>query len=126
NLIIPLVGDFTGGKTIRRVGEYLRQHNAAVGAFYVSNVEYYLQGQKLREFQANVATLPVEASSMFIRWVPRPSIPNLTWYSPNMGVVVTTVAPIPELIDLVKAGRAPASWEETLRATKDPAVYARP
>jgi len=124
NLIIPLVGDFAGSKTLRQVSQYLKQHNATVEAFYVSNVENYLRDQKMRDFQANVATLPVDSSSMFIRWAPRPDIPNLTWYTPSMGVVVTLLAPIAEVVDQIKAGRAPASWAETLRASKDPETIA--
>ena len=32
NLIIPLVADFSGPKTLRRVGQYLKDHKATVGA----------------------------------------------------------------------------------------------
>jgi hypothetical protein len=75
NLIIPLVGNFAGPKTIRRISEYLKQRNQTVAAFYLSNVEYYLEGQTTKDFHANVATLPIDSSSMLIRWVPRPGIP---------------------------------------------------
>jgi hypothetical protein len=68
NLIVPIVGDFGGSKAIRAVGEYLREHNAAVSAFYTSNVEQYLfQGEAWRHFFGNVAALPLEPSSTFIR-----------------------------------------------------------
>jgi hypothetical protein len=66
NMIIPLVGDFAGPRTIRAVGEYLREHGANVTAFYVSNVEHYLDGVKNR-FCANVASLPLDDESTFIR-----------------------------------------------------------
>src|SRR5262245_41469704 len=33
NLIVPIVGDFTGPKAIRAVARYLREHNAEVTAF---------------------------------------------------------------------------------------------
>src|SRR5262249_25142206 len=42
NLIVPLTGDFGGDKAIRAVGKYLKDHSAAVSAFYLSNVEQYL------------------------------------------------------------------------------------
>src|SRR5262249_17994066 len=42
NLIIPLVGDFAGPSTIRKISDYLKERNSTVAAFYVSNVEYYL------------------------------------------------------------------------------------
>jgi hypothetical protein len=38
-------GDFAGSTAVRRVGEYLKQRNSIVTAFYVSNVEYYLNGR---------------------------------------------------------------------------------
>jgi hypothetical protein len=69
NLIIPLVGNFAGPKAIRAVGTYLKEHGAAVSMFYTSNVEQYLfqQGDDWRRYYANVATLPMEPSSILIR-----------------------------------------------------------
>ncbi|HEX4998749.1 MAG TPA: hypothetical protein VFY29_11010, partial [Terriglobia bacterium] len=68
NLIVPLVGDFAGPKAIRAVAEYLRGHNATVTAFYLSNVEQYLFNDGVeRKFYENVATLPLDSSSRFIR-----------------------------------------------------------
>jgi hypothetical protein len=71
NLIVPLVGDFAGAKTITSVGRYIREHDATVSVFYVSNVERYLfnQGEHGRQFYANVAALPSDQSSAFIRSV---------------------------------------------------------
>jgi hypothetical protein len=37
-----------------------------------------------------------------------------------MGPVVTLLGSMPELVDQLNAGRAPATYEETLRASKDP------
>ena len=69
NLIIPLVGNFAGPKAIRAVGTYLKEHGAAATMFYTSNVEQYLfqQGDDWRRYYANVATLPMEPSSVLIR-----------------------------------------------------------
>lgn len=68
NLIVPLVGDFAGPKTIRSVGQYLKDHQTTVTAFYLSNVEQYLfNDDRAQDFYENVAMLPVEPSSMFIR-----------------------------------------------------------
>jgi hypothetical protein len=66
NLIIPLVGDFGGPKAIRSVGKYLKEHGATVAAFYLSNVEQYL-GSNWSLFCANVASLPLDEKSTFIR-----------------------------------------------------------
>jgi hypothetical protein len=79
NLIIPLVGNFAGPSAIRAVGQYLREHNTTVTAFYTSNVEHYLfmNDQDWRNFYTNVSTLPLDSKSVFIR----PLINNGRGYS---------------------------------------------
>jgi hypothetical protein len=68
NLVVPVVGDFAGPKSIRAVGRYLKARNAVVSAFYVSNVEQYLEREGGRdEFCASAASLPLDESSTFIR-----------------------------------------------------------
>ena len=74
NLIVPLVGDFAGPRAIRMAGQYLRDHGAVVNVFYISNVEDYIQGV-WPSYARNLASLPVDASSVFIRWSPGSS----TW-----------------------------------------------
>ena len=119
NLIIPLVGDFAGPSAIRKVADYLKERSSTVAAFYVSNVEYYLSTPALKNFQANVTTLPIDSSSIFIRWAMR--TPFVPWNTdPNR--LVMTLAPISELVDLQKANRAPTSFAEILGATKEPQI----
>lgn len=68
NLIVPVSGDFGGPKAIRAIGTYLREHAGTVSAFYVSNVEQYLFGDgHAGAFYANVATLPMDSTTVFIR-----------------------------------------------------------
>jgi hypothetical protein len=70
NLIVPIVGNFAGPKALRAVGRYIRERGATVAAFYVSNVEQYLfQDNLFDHFARNVATLPLDDSSTFIRSV---------------------------------------------------------
>ena len=70
NLLIPLVGNFAGPKAIRAVGAYLKERHGVVSAFYLSNVEQYLNMDSLwMTFCSNVATLPIDGSSRFIRSV---------------------------------------------------------
>jgi hypothetical protein len=71
NLIVPIVGDFAGPKAIRAVGSYLKEHDAVVTAFYLSNVEQYLfqQGDDWSQFFGNVSALPVDSTGTFIRSV---------------------------------------------------------
>jgi len=74
NLVIPLVGDFGGPKTIIAVGRYLQEHAATVTAFYTSNVERYLfeEPPKWSVFYNSVAKLPLDSESTFIRAVLTP------------------------------------------------------
>lgn len=68
NLVVPVVGNFSGPRALRAVGAYVRDHGATVTAFYVSNVEGYLRGAGTwPAFCANVATLPLDEASVFIR-----------------------------------------------------------
>jgi len=76
NLIVPLTGDFGGPRAIQAVGKYVKDHGGIVTMFYTSNVEQYLfQGADNQghlngggmNFYKNVATLPLDSSSMFIR-----------------------------------------------------------
>ena len=68
NLLVPVVGDFGGSKAIREVGKYLKSIDAVVSAFYLSNVEQYLsQDGKTEIVLKNVAELPLDQSSTFIR-----------------------------------------------------------
>jgi hypothetical protein len=68
NMIVPVIGDFAGTKAIRAVGKYLKENDSTVSAFYLSNVEQYLSGV-WNNFCANVAALPLDDSSTFIRSV---------------------------------------------------------
>ena len=67
NMLVPVVGDFGGPSAIRAVGAYLKGRGAVVSAFYLSNVEQYLnQDGKEDTFLCNVATLPLDDTSTFI------------------------------------------------------------
>jgi hypothetical protein len=68
NLLVPVTGDFGGPKALRAIGKYLHDHNGIVQAFYLSNVEQYLfMDDKSGTFYENVATLPLNDASVFIR-----------------------------------------------------------
>jgi hypothetical protein len=70
NLIIPVVGDFSGKKALAAVGDYLRKNEFTVTAFYTSNVEMVLfQNGIFQGFANNVKKLPVNDRSLFIRAV---------------------------------------------------------
>jgi hypothetical protein len=67
NLLVPVVGDFGGPKALREVGDYLKSVGGMVSAFYLSNVEQYLENDgKTSAFLSSVATLPIDDTSRFI------------------------------------------------------------
>jgi hypothetical protein len=68
NMVVPVVGNFAGPKAIRTVGAYLKQRESSVSVFYLSNVEQYLRLQRTwNTFCANVAALPLDDMSTFVR-----------------------------------------------------------
>jgi hypothetical protein len=68
NVIVPVVGNFSGPKAIRGIGDWVRARGATVNVFYVSTVEHYLRDSgTLPVFCANVASLPLTPDSVFIR-----------------------------------------------------------
>ena len=74
NLIVPLVGNFAGPVALRAVGRYLKEHRTTMSVFYLSNVEQYLfqLGDEWKRFYDNVAAMPYDSTSTFIRSVTNP------------------------------------------------------
>jgi hypothetical protein len=68
NLIIPVVGDFSGPKAFKAVGAYLAGRGLTVTALYASNVESYLfRNDVWRGFYGNLAALPADGRSVLVR-----------------------------------------------------------
>jgi hypothetical protein len=118
NLFIPLVGDFAGPGTIRKIGQYLKEHSASVSAFYASNVEYYLDDEQQRTFYANVLALPTDSSSVFLRFVSGTGS-LMPWWNSSIGntSVVSRIADLK--LAATPDGRLP-SYLDLLRLLKDP------
>jgi hypothetical protein len=88
-------GDFGGPKALRAIGTWIRSHGGVVNGFYVSNVEQYLyQDGKDRAFFDNVATLPVDDRSIFIRP-----------YALRRGTMEHALCPIRQFLASVMADR---------------------
>ena len=103
NLIVPIVGDFGGDKALRSVARYLKDNRATVTAFYTSNVEQYLfQTEAWRGFFANLAQLPVDSSSTFLRALFTTGRPQGTPSGPRS---VTLRASIAESVKAFNEGR---------------------
>ncbi len=70
NLVVPVVGDFSGTRALARVGTFLRDHGLTVAVFYASNVEMYLfRGDGWKTFYQNLSSLPVDGRSALVRSV---------------------------------------------------------
>jgi len=96
NLIVPVSGDFGGPKALRAIGAYLRKQGGVLRAYYVSNVEQYLfQDGKSQAFYDNVATLPVDSRSVFIR----------PYALRNFGSADATLCPTGRFLSAAAAGR---------------------
>ena len=117
NLLVPLVGNFSGDKTLKAVGRYLREHGATVTAFYTSNVEQYLfqQGDDWNRFYANVATLPLDSTSTFIR-----SLSNGNGFRPGSpnSRSVQLLSSIQETLKAVQDGRV-QTYYDMIQLAKD-------
>ena len=107
NLIIPLVGDFAGPKAVRAIGQYAKEHNATIGVFYTSNVDEYLFQQNGQDkFLANVATLPLNPSSMIIRMNAGPSGALDGTFQVLAGKIwAGLLCPMPDLVTAFNAGQ---------------------
>jgi hypothetical protein len=101
NLLVPVSGDFGGPKAIRAIGSWLKEHDGVVSAFYVSNVEQYLfMDGKARAFYDNVATLPINSKTVFIR-----PYSMRRMYGVIDGSGVRSLCPVETFLQAVAAGR---------------------
>jgi hypothetical protein len=107
NLIVPVVGDFSGAKAIRAIARYLKEHGATVTTFYASNVEEYLfKSDSWESFVRNVEALPVGQDSMLIR----------TYFTREEARLRTLLDPIPAMLDAFTGGRIRSYADVVLRS----------
>jgi hypothetical protein len=69
DLVIPVVGDLGGQHALAAIADLLIARGDHLSAFYISNVETYLYGDKSSQFVKNLARLPRDAHSTIIRSV---------------------------------------------------------
>jgi hypothetical protein len=103
NAIVPVVGDFGGDKALRAVGDYVRSHGGTVTAFYTSNVEQYLfqEAYAWKKFLQNVATLPIDGKSTFIRSISNRGFPFTQFRRISPGARASTA--LSPMLEVVKA-----------------------
>ena len=110
NLIVPLVGNFSGDKTLRLLGNYLKERGATVTVFYTSNVEQYLfqQGDDWQRFYTNVAMLPLDSTSTFVR-----SLSNGNGFRPGSpnSRSIQLLSSVLETLKAVKDGRVQTYYD---------------
>ena len=112
NAIVPIVGDFAGVKAIRTLGRYLKDHNATVSAFYLSNVEMYiLPISQWRTYCRNVAALPVDSSSSFIRFVVARYSRNVPQASPGFLSSLSVLSPMSDVVEPSETGYSPSYYD---------------
>jgi hypothetical protein len=123
NLLVPLVGDFGGDKTLKAVGRYLGEHGATLTLFYTSNVEQYLfqGGDDWRRFYDNVSTMPIDDSSTLLRSYFNMGGGGFRFQQPfgisgfpsRSGMLMDA---IPSLLDAVRDGRVRSYYDVIERA----------
>jgi len=68
DMVIPVVGDLSGPQAVKAIGQYIAEIKERVSAYYVSNVEFYLQRQgTFDKFVENLKSLPIDSRSVIIR-----------------------------------------------------------
>jgi len=119
NRIIPATGDVAGVKAIKGIGDFIKEINEKVSAFYLSNVEFYLFRQdSMGRFVENLKSLPIDSRSVIIR-----SYFNYAYYTNihpqtiDNYFSVQLLQPIEALIRGYDAGEFSSYYELTTRGS---------
>jgi hypothetical protein len=125
NLIIPVVGDFSGPKAFKAVGAQVSRRGLTVRALYASNVESYLfRNDVWRGFYENLAALPTDRLSVVVRSLSRGfggrglGFPGGGGYPgpggfPGGGMGRLVLDPIDDLLSAVRRGEV-ATYSDVL------------
>jgi hypothetical protein len=115
NLIIPIVGDFSGGKALRGVAEQLRSRRLIVGVFYASNVEEYLfKAGTWTTFVANLSRMPVDGHSLVVR----------TFFTHSSVGLETLVDTVSGTVGSATAGGV-RTYDDLIRRSRKPSIGRR-
>lgn len=112
NLIVPVTGDFSGGKALRRIADFTRSHGSTVSVFYISNVEMYLildnvyPQSKFVRYVENIEYLPINESSVFIRSFPNGQFTSFMSHPNRLGDHVFTT-----VVQSIDSLRKDNSWQ---------------
>jgi hypothetical protein len=112
NLIIPVVGDFSGRKALRAVADQLRSRQLSVGVFYASNVEEYLfKAGAWPTFVANLSRMPVDADSLVVR----------TFFTHSSAGLETLLDTISGTVGSATAGDV-RTYDDLIRRSRKPSI----
>jgi hypothetical protein len=118
NLIVPLTGNFAGDKALRTVGQWVRERGGKITTFYTSNVEQYLfqQGDEWSRFYKNVAMLPLDSTSMFIRSFSQGMGGGQFYgqFHTQSGRSLQLICPIVDVVKAFSEGKLQGYWEVIL------------
>ncbi|HMV47377.1 MAG TPA: hypothetical protein PKC13_14580 [Blastocatellia bacterium] len=117
--IIPATGDVAGVKAIRAIGEFAKEINEKISAFYLSNVEFYLfRSDTMGRFVENLKYLPIDNRSVIIR-----SYFNYAYYTNQHPQTIENhfsvqlLQPIETLLKGYDAGEFSSYYELTTRGS---------
>jgi len=107
--ILPIVGDWAGKGSIRRLAGYLKSHKLQVGCIYMSDVEFFLlRGGLFQKYIENLVELPVHPDSQIIRTSTR----EISHPERIPGRSSTTIVrPLRRFLEFAKAGKIKV-WED--------------
>jgi hypothetical protein len=128
NLIVPVVGNFGGETALQGIGMWLRARRAPVTTFYTSNVEQYLFQQPgvWEQFYRNVAALPMDSTSTFVRSLASGSTGQIVVVG-RSGVLMlmSSLASMQEMVHAFEAGTL-QGYGDVIRLSHPPRVGVAP
>ncbi|HTK28293.1 MAG TPA: hypothetical protein VL309_02015 [Vicinamibacterales bacterium] len=101
DLVIPVVGNFSGRTALAAIGRLIEERGETLTAFYTSNVEFYLFGDgSFPRFVDNLRRIPHAKNSVIIRSV----FDGYAFRVAPGSYSASIVQPINDLLDRARAG----------------------
>ncbi len=120
NRVVPVVGDLAGPRALKGIGDEVRARGLTVRAFYVSNVEFYLDAGGFERFIEAAAALPMDEYSVLIRSVfPQGLVRRHPQAQPG-DYSTQVLVRLTDLRDAVAAGGYESYWDAVTRDAVDP------
>jgi hypothetical protein len=115
DLVIPVVGDLGGTVALRNIGRMMTARGVTLGAFYTSNVEFYLfRSGTFRQFADNVSHLPRSSRSVIVRSAFVSAVGNYVPMLPGY-ISASLVGGANDLVERTAAGRVQSYFDLVVR-----------